>query len=75
VTKPDASRSARCGTDSVTSEGDKPSSEAKNRVERPLKLFGGLDWIDPSLHPWQLNRPIFFLVGGLDHKFYFAIWE
>ena len=43
LTKPDVSRSAHFGTDSVTSEGDKQaSSEAKHRVERPyVKLLGG----------------------------------
>ena len=51
MAKPDASRSARFGTDSVTPEGDKQtSSEAKHRVERPriLETFGVQDWIVPS---------------------------
>ena len=49
LTKPDVSRSAHFGTDSVTSGGDKQAySEAKHRVERPrVKLLGWLDWIDP----------------------------
>ena len=33
----------------------------------------GLDWsLAPSL---AIESVIFFLVGGLEHEFYFAIWE